>query len=174
VAVNGRFTMSATEPSAFVDNFVVYLVSPTQGFVMETDSDQLTFGQLVTQTGGPYSSSSLNGNYGVNFTGVDGSGVEADFVGQFDSSGTSTLSSGTLDINDEDLSTPTIANSSISAGSYTLANNTTGHGTISFTAAGAPFEFAFYFVSPSQAFILQIDDQYFVTIGAALSQPTIP
>ena len=172
--LNGRFVMTATEPSAFTDNFVVYLVSPTQAFIMETDSDQLTFGELLTQTGSPYSSASLNGNYGLNVTGLDGNGIEADIVGQIDSTGTSTLASGTLDINDEDLTTPTIANSAISAGSYSVTNTTTGHGTVSFTAAGAGFQFAFYFVSPSQAFMVQIDDNVFVTIGSALAQPTIP
>lgn len=176
--VNGRFTMTATEPSGFADNFVVYLVSPNQAFVMEADSDQLTFGQLVTQTGSPFSPSSLNGNYGLNVTGVDGSGVEADIVGQFTSGGTSTLTAGTVDINDEDLNPPTLPNSALSGGSYSLLNNAPGHGTVSFTAtttAGTvPFQFAFYLVSPSQAFMLQIDDNVFVTIGSALSQPTIP
>ena len=178
VTLNGRFVMTATEPSAFADNFVVYLVSTTQAFVMETDSDQLTFGQLVTQTGSPFSSSSLNGNYGLNVSGVDGNQVEADFVGQFTSGGSSTLTAGMLDINDEDSAPPTLPNSAISGGSYSLSNNTTGHGTLNFTAtttAGAlPFQFAFYFVSPTQAFMLQIDDQFFVTIGSALAQPTIP
>ena len=174
VTVNGRFVMTATEPSLFADNFVVYLVSPTQAFIMETDSDQLTFGELLTQTGSPYSSSSFNGNYGLNLSGVDGNGVEADFVGQVDSGGSSTLTSGTLDINDEDLNPPTIANSAISGGSYSIVTAATGHGTVSFTAANAPFQFAFYFVSPSQAFLLQIDDNVFVTIGSALAQPAIP
>lgn len=174
VTVNGRFVLTATEPSLAADNFVVYLVSPTQAFIMETDSDQLTFGELLTQTGSPYSSASLNGNYGLNVTGLDGNGIEADIVGQFDSSGNSTLASGTLDINDEDLTTPTIANSAISGGSYSVTNTATGHGTVSFTAAGAAFEFAYYFVSPTEAFMVQIDDNVFVTIGSALAQPTIP
>lgn len=176
VTVNGRFVLTATEPppfSTFTDNFVVYLVSPTQAFIMETDSDQLTFGQLLTQTGSPYAPSSLNGNYGLNSSGLDPQGVEADFVGQIASGGTSTLTAGTLDINDEDLTTPTIANSAISGGSYTVANTTTGHGTLSFTAASAPFQFAFYFVSPSHVFMLETDNN-FVGVGSALAQPTIP
>lgn len=174
VTVNGRFTMTATEPSTFTDTFVIYLVSPNQAFLMETDSDQLTFGQFVTQTGAPFGSSSLTGNYGVNFAGIDGNNVEADFVGQVDSGGAATLNSGTLDINDEDLMPPTIANSAISAGSYSITNSSTGHSTISFTVAGASFAFSFYFVSPSQIFMVQVDDQTFVTIGSAVNQPTIP
>ncbi|HWF39702.1 MAG TPA: hypothetical protein VG322_14355 [Candidatus Acidoferrales bacterium] len=181
VSLNGRFVLTATEPSLASDNFVVYLISPTQAFVMETDSDQLIFGQLLAQTGSPYAPSSLNGNYGLNLSGVDGNDVEADFVGQIASGGTSTLTGGTLDINDEDPTTlPSItdSNSAISGGSYSVTNTTTGHGTLSFTAsttAGAlPFQFYFYFVSPSQIFMLQIDDNVFVTIGSALAQPTIP
>jgi hypothetical protein len=165
--------MTATEPSLFVDNFVVYLISPSQAFVMETDSDQLTFGQFLTQTGTPFSSSSLNGNYGLNFSGIDGNSIEADFVGQIASSGTSILTAGTLDINDEDLSPPTIANSAISAGNYTVVTSSTGRGTIAFTVAGASFTFVSYFVSPNQIFMLQTDN-FFVTLGSAQTQPTIP
>lgn len=172
--LNGRFTLMATEPSGFTDNFVVYLVSPSQAFVMETDSDQLTFGQLLTQTGAPFSSSSLNGNYGINFAGIDGSSVEADFVGQVVSGGNATLTSGTLDVNDEDLTPPTIANSAISAGSYSVVNNATGRSTLSFTVAGASFTFSYYSVSPSQIFLLQVDNQLFITLGSALAQPVIP
>ena len=174
VTLNGRFTLMATEPSSFTDNFVVYLVSPSQAFVMETDSDQLTFGQLVTQTGAPFSSSSLNGNYGINFAGIDGRGVEADFVGQVTSGGSATLTSGTLDINDEDLAPPTIANSAISAGSYSVVNNATGRSTLGFTVAGASFTFSYYSVSPSQIFLLQVDNQLFITLGSAVAQPVIP
>lgn len=174
VTLNGRFTLTATEPSGFIDNFVAYMVSPNQAFVMETDADQVTFGQLLTQTGAPFSSASLNGNYGVNFAGIDGKGVEADFVGQVTSGGTGTLTAGTLDVNDEDLAPPTIANGAISGGNYSVANSSTGRSTIGFTVDNTSLTFSYYFVSDSQIFMLQIDDQIFVTIGSALVQPTIP
>jgi len=179
IPVNGRFTMTVTEPSNFADNFVVYLISPSQAMFMETDSDQLTFGQLVSQTGGPFSSSLLNGNYGLNFFGVDLNGVEADAVGQFAGGGTSTLTGGTIDINHEDVTPPTFPNNAISAGSYTVINNTTGHGTISFSAASStfqPFTFHFYFVSPAEVFLIETDRQpaFQAAMGSAQSQPTIP
>ena len=127
---------------------------------METDSDQLIFGQLGHADRHRRSLLFLNGNYGLNVSGVDGNKCEADFVGQFDSGGTSTLTAGTLDINDEDLlsTTPTIPNSAISGGSYTFSNKPLGTARSISLPAGAPFQFAFYFVSPSQAFMLQIDN----------------
>jgi hypothetical protein len=169
----GRFTMTATEPTLFIDHFVVYLVSPSQAFIMETDSDQFAFGQLVAQTGSPYTSSSFNGNYGINFSGVDPNSFEADFVGQITSGGAATLTGGTLDINYEDLKPPTVANNAISAGSYSIVNNTTGRSSIAFTVAGVPLTFAGYLVSPNQIFLLEIDGQFY-SIGSALTQPTIP
>jgi hypothetical protein len=174
VTVNGRFLVTATEPTGFTDNFVLYMISPGQSMVMETDPDQITFGQFLTQTGAPFASSAFNGNYGLNFFGIDANGEESDFLGQITSGGTSTLTAGTLDVNDEDLSVPTVPNNAISGGSYTVANTTTGRGTITFSAANASFSFSFYFVSPSQIFMVQTDNQFFLTLGSGQSQPTIP
>lgn len=172
--VNGRFTMTATEPSGFTDEFVVYLVSPTQAFVMETDPDQITFGQFVAQTGTSFTSASLGGNYGINFTGLDSNGAEVDVVGQITASGTSTLTSGTMiDINDQDLSPTTVPNNEISGGNYTVTNTASPPSTLNFMADGASLTFAFYFASPNQVFMVEQDTQ-FVSIGSAFSQPTIP
>ena len=102
-------------------------------------------------------------------------GVEADFVGQFASGGTSTLTAGTLDINDEDSTHAHHRQQRHLRRQLHRHRTTTGHGTLSFKNClqVLPFQFAFYFVSPSQVFMLQIDDN-FVTIGSALAQPTIP
>jgi hypothetical protein len=175
VTVNGRFQLTATEPSGFTDTFVLYMISPTQALIMETDAGQVTSGEILTQTAGPFSTASLNGNYGVNVSGVDSGGAEGDVAGQFTSGGTSTLTAGTVDVNDEGSSpTTTFANQAISGGSYTLVNNSTGHGTMTFMAAGATFQFTFYFVSPSEIFLVETDNQALLSVGSALSQPAIP
>jgi hypothetical protein len=177
IPVAGRLLFTATEPTGLVDNFVVYRISPSQAMIMETDSDQLTFGEIITQGVGPFSPASLNGNYGFNFTGIDGNQFESDFVGQIVSGGTSTLTGGTIDINDEDtalVNPSTIPNSAITAGSYSVINGTTGHGTLTFAAANVSFVFSIYFVSPSQIFMVQTDNQAFLSVGSAQTQPTIP
>jgi hypothetical protein len=178
VHVNGRFQMSLTsEPSGLAESFILYMISPTQVLIMENDTNHLTFGQLLTQTGGPFPATSLNGNYGVNFSGI-ATMFESDVVGQFTAAGsTGTLPAGTVDINDEDLypNTTTFPNSAISAGSFSMVTAATGHGTITFTAATATFAFNFYFVSPNQILLVETDDRVFlVTVGSALLQPTIP
>jgi hypothetical protein len=176
VNVNGRFSMSAVEPAGFADSFVFYLVSPSEAFAMEIDADQITSGEFLTQTGGPYMSSSFSGNYGLNFSGINLSaqeaGAEIDVVGQITAGANSTLTGGTIDINDEGASPSTLPNNAISGGNYAVETSA-GRSTLSFTAAQAPFGFFFYFVSPNQVFLLE-DDTNFISFGAALSQPAIP
>jgi fibronectin-binding autotransporter adhesin len=171
--VSGRFLLSATDPSLSADNFAVYLISPSKAMVMETDSSQLLFGQMLTQTLSSFTSGSLSGNYGMNFSGFDSSFFEADVLGQFTSSGASTLTAGTVDINYQALTTPTVPNNAISGGSYVVVTDATGHGTLTFTADSVAFAFHFYFVSPNQIFLVETDHE-FVSTGSALSQPTIP
>lgn len=175
VTVAGRYTVSATDPALRVDGFAVYLISPGKAMVLETDANAFTTGQMLAQTATTYTPTSLNGNYGLGFTGFDdtGNSYEGDFVGQFTSAGTTTLSAGTLDINYEGLSTPTVPGNTITVGSYTILNGATGHGTMTFTADGAIFSFHFFFVSPSQIELIETD-QLFVSTGAAISQPVIP
>ena len=131
-------------------------------------------GEILAQTSSPYSSASFTGNYGLNFSGIDASEFELDTVGQIDSTGTSTLSGGTMDINDEDSNgVTTFPNNAISGGAYAVVSNTTGRSTLVFTAGGLQFEFWFFFVSPNQVFLLE-DDSNFISFGSAFTQPAIP
>jgi hypothetical protein len=128
----------------------------------------------LNQTGGPFTTASLAGDYGLEFSGNEGS-VRVDLSGQFTASGASTLPAGVLDINNEDLpSVPFVfSNSPISNGSYTIADGKAGRGTITFKCAGGSFGFTFYFVSPTQ-FLLIETDQTFISTGIAEIQPIVP
>lgn len=173
--VAGRYTLTATDPALRADGFVAYLISPGKAMVLETDANAFTFGQMLAQTTASYSVTSLSGNYGFGFTGFDdtANGFEGDFVGQITSAGTGTLSAGTLDINYQGLSTPTVPNNSVTVASYAILTPGTGHGTMTFTADGAVFLFHFFFVSPNQIELIETDS-LFVSTGSALIQPVIP
>jgi hypothetical protein len=58
-----------------------YIASNSTVYMMEADTDATTSGQAMAQTGGPFTTSSLTGNYGLQFSGVDAAadGVEIDF-----------------------------------------------------------------------------------------------
>lgn len=170
VTVNGRGTATLNG----VGGFVFYIVSPSEIFLMENDGSAVASGEMLAQLAPPYSTASLTGNYGFQFSGIDAGGVEIDASGQFDSGGSGAISSGTLDLNDEDAVTePFFSSNTLSGASYTVDSTTVGRGTILYTAAGAGFAFTYYFVSPTQLVTVETDET-FISLGTAQSQPTIP
>ena len=98
-----------------------------------------------------------------------------DFSGQITSGGSGALSSGTIDVNDEDQTAePFFFSDTISAGAYTVTGSTTGRGTIGFNLGNSPLGFAYYFVSPAQIVLLETDATGQITLGGGQTQPTIP
>jgi hypothetical protein len=95
MAANGRGTMSlATTSGTFA--FAVY---PSSGGVilLETDSRFLTSGTALQQQGAPFTAGSLQGTYGLNFTGSN-NGAELDSIAEFTSDGATKLT-GIIDLN---------------------------------------------------------------------------
>lgn len=88
---NGRGTATFTHPGAGTFQFVFYLVSPTQGFIQDVSSPNFTMdGALRGQTGGPFSNTTLAGDYAFGWSGVSSTNLstdEEDFVGQLDMTG---------------------------------------------------------------------------------------
>ncbi len=89
-AGSGRGTMSFSTTISNLGqfNFVFYLISPTQGFVQDTSTSVVADGSLEAQSGGPFTTASVAGNYAVGWTGVNlGSSnnivFEEDFLGQY-------------------------------------------------------------------------------------------
>ena len=180
VTSNGRGTMGLSFPSATL-SFAFYIASNSTVYVMEADIDATTSGTAMAQTGGPFTTSSLTGNYGLQFSGADvaADGVEIDSSGQVVSSGTGTLSSGTIDSNFAgfDLpgqTEPYFGSEAISAGAYTVTNGTVGRGTIGFNLGSSAFGFAYYFISPTQIVLIETDLSGQDTEGNGQIQPTIP
>ncbi len=80
---SGRGTITFTDSTG---NYalVFYLSSATQGVIQDDSNPNITIdGTLLAQTGTPFSSSSLATNYAFNWSGVDSTGNEQDFVGSF-------------------------------------------------------------------------------------------
>jgi hypothetical protein len=97
VAANGRGTMTLNTSSGNF-GFVIY---PSSGGVLllQTDVQFLTTGTALQQQTTAFSSSTLSGTYGLNFTAAGGGGAELDAIAQFTADGTSKLN-GIIDINE--------------------------------------------------------------------------
>jgi hypothetical protein len=170
IVSNGRGTMTLSSVPTGTENFVFYMVSTSNAFVLETDGFQVTSGQLLAQSGVPFQASSLSGNFGFQVSGIaftfTGSSAPIDKSGQFFSDGKSAIS-GT-----EDLNAPGFTPGSLTIGSgstYTV-NDAAGRGSINVVTQNGSTTLDFYFVSPSQIFLIGADPTQ-VTVGAGQSQP---
>ncbi len=165
IVSNGRGTMSLG-----TESFVFYMVSKTKAFVLETDPTQVTSGQLLAQSGVPFQASSLTGNFGFQVSGIaftfTGFSAPIDKSGQFFSDGKSAIS-GTEDLNAPG-STP--GSLTIGSGSTYIVNDTAGRGSINVVTQNGSTTLDFYFVSPTQLFLIGTDPNQ-VTVGAGQSQP---
>ncbi|HVO56769.1 MAG TPA: hypothetical protein VMT51_03635 [Dongiaceae bacterium] len=83
----GRGTLSFTDSKLGTYAFVFYLNSSSGGVIQEVSKNNVGDGNLQLQTGGPFSNSSLAGDYGFNLSGVSSNSstqvtAEEDYVGQ--------------------------------------------------------------------------------------------
>jgi hypothetical protein len=122
VAGSGRGTITFKVPG-LTDTFsyVFYMISPTQAYIQDQSQDIVEDGSLLAQGSGTISSSSLAGNYALNWSGVTitngNSSGEEDVVGATTVSSSAGLT-GTVDINE--FSTDTQATGITLSGSLTL------------------------------------------------------
>ncbi len=153
VAANGRVTLTATGQSMPI----IYLTGPNQGFVIGTDAN-VTDGQILPQTGSPFSDASFSGNYLGEMlpTYIYGppccsSNTTIDLeLDDFTADGSGTLA-GTTYL--EDL----VNGPSINAVSGTYSMSSSGRGTVTQNSSTANI---FYVVSPTQVLMIPAAGSY--------------
>ncbi|HEY6253031.1 MAG TPA: hypothetical protein VI685_23985 [Candidatus Angelobacter sp.] len=144
VAGNGRGTMTLNSGSI---NYAIY---PSTGGVqaLEIDTNTVAVGTAFQQSG-PFSNSSLQGNYGLNFTGVTAT-TEIDSEAQFSGDGSGHIT-GAADFNNGGTLSPNLS----LTGSYTISANGRGTGTLQ-TALGTQ-NVIFYAVSNTRTLLIDVD-----------------
>jgi len=149
------------------DNFVIYLNGGTDPpLAMELDQYGVTTGNLYTQSGGPFTLTSFQGNYGLNYTqfAYDAEAeeyvIESDTSGQAFADGAGNLL-GTLDINYPGSPEPdqafTGAYSSSASGRFTGLLSSPIVFQHLFGAGVETLGFSYFVVSPSQVVIIETD-----------------
>lgn len=149
-AGRGAFQYTA---AGFVNNFNYYVVNANMALLMETDSNVLGIGEMESQTGAPFSTNSLSGNYVFgsfgdtqnNLSGVNSTGVF--------SVSSSAISNGTYD---------SVIDGSVTAnqaytGTVNSVDATTGRVTVTLTPTGPgnTIQEVWYLVNPTRAFQLR-------------------
>ena len=162
-AGSGRGTATFNNSTGMF-TFVFYLMSPTQAVFQETDSGIVSDGVFQAQAPGPFTASSLAGDYAFRWNAVDTNG-EDDFVGRLTLTSAG-VPSGGVDFNESGqvfLSYPF-------NGTLALAPDSTGANTFSITTTPSPtntLNFTLYIVNPTQSFVVGTDPQ--IVAGGVMS-----
>lgn len=180
VAGSGRGTVTFTDSNLGVFSFVFYLISPTQAFIQDTSAGIIGDGNMLAQTG-PFTSSNLAGNYAFNWSGVNlGSSqnapFEVDFVGEYVSTSSGSLS-GAIDFVELGSTTkniPAFLDISLS-GMLGITGDGTASNTYTATAATSPsntFHYKAYIASPNLIFLVGSDTDR--VIAGSIALQTVP
>ncbi len=157
VASNGRGAMTLNGGAI---NFAIY---PTTSGVMlmEIDSN-IVAGGTAFQQAGPFSNTSVKGNYGMNFTGDVPGSNEIDSIAQFVADGDGNAP-GSIEFNNGG----GLSSNLTLTGAYSIAAS--GRGTGSFASTFGTQNVIFYVVSSSQVVFIDIDTGL-VTSGQLIQQ----
>ncbi len=147
VAASGRGTLTLIN-STGTSNFVIY---PSTGGVLALEVDKVivSSGSALLQTGNSFSNTSVQGNYGLNFSGAIAL-AEIDAVAQFNADGSGHLT-GTLDFNNGGALYLGLALN----GTYSVSNN--GRGTATLQSSAGILNLDFYVVDPAHVLFVEID-----------------
>ena len=132
---------------------------PNADLIEFDDTDDQVSGVLLQQT---VPSATPSGNYAFGLLGADAASHRYALAGSF-ATGTT---SGVLD--SDDAGTPQ-ANVPFTLSALNAPNPSTGRGTLAFTVGGTASNYAYYVVNPTQALVMEIDQNATVA-GAMLAQ----
>ena len=166
---SGRVTITFTDSQLSKNgaySFIAYMASSSQGMIQDVENGFVLDGQILAQTGGPFSASTAAGDYAFNYSGLGRNNDtvaigEEDFVGHLNvTNAASTNATGAMDFNAFSSNTGIFLNVGVS-GALTLGGDgTTSTGTrntLSLKTGNSPsttYRFITYVVNPNTLFIL--------------------
>ena len=164
VSANGRGTAQLVG-GGLTANFTFYIVSRGSAKFVEVDASPapIVAGAAVQQTpNATFNQGSLNGRYAFLLSGASPSGTIAT-AGSFSAAGTGTLTSGSLDENNNG----SVLNAQSFTGSYLI--DSTGRGTASFQAPNRTYAIVFYLTAQGGA-VVQETDSSIASDGVSAAQ----
>ena len=147
MVANGRGTMNLVTTAG---NFTFAIYPSTGGvLVLETDVRFLTSGTALQQQTTPFTASSLQGTYGMNFT-ASNNGSELDSIAEFTADGASKLT-GIIDLNNSG----GITFGQALSGTFTVVSN--GRSTMTLQTPLGTQNLVVYLVNSTRALFVEID-----------------
>lgn len=157
---NGR-GIATINSSYGTQNFVFYVVNSKDLKFIETDTQPIVSGEVLSQAPGPFTIATLNGAHALTLGGTDGSNNPFALGGVFTTDGAGNVTSGALDAND---SGNTFLGTSVT-GTYTM--NSTGRGILRLTSQS--LQFAFYAAANGSIQLVDVDGSVGIS-GTAQAQ----
>jgi hypothetical protein len=135
--------------------FVIYFISPGDGYIQETDSSTVGDGVVLSQRGGTFSTANVTGSFALNWTGAaPPTTAQQDVTGRLGLTYASSAGAvaGTWDRNLALVLKPGVT----LTGSYSLAVN--GRGTVTLMDANSvTYDLAAYVANSNTVFLVDID-----------------
>jgi hypothetical protein len=160
----GTFTFTSSGVGTFADVF--YLISATQGVALETTKGIIGTGPMYAQSDGPFTISTVVGNYAASWNGVQlGSTTIVPFaedgVGQYAVANTNSSNiSGIADYTELGLSSKTVFTDVGFGGTLTINGDGTANNHYKYALTGTPsvtLNFQAYFVNPGKVLMICSD-----------------
>jgi hypothetical protein len=161
-AGTGRGTLTFTDSKAGTFTFIFYLSSPTQGVVQDNSPGIVSDGTIMAQTGGPFTTSALAGNWALNLAGTSVNGTtggfgEEDFLGQYTLSNAGAISGG---VDFTEISASSVVTNAGITGVHSVAGDGTQRNPYTFTISASPsatLNFSAYQVDANTFFVVGTD-----------------
>jgi hypothetical protein len=153
ISVNGTYTVANTGRGTLNLGGTAFAIYPTTtgGLLMLDLNTAIASGTALQQGSASFSNSSINGTYGLNFTGVNlNLQTEVDAIAQFTADGNGNMK-GAFDFNNEGALNPNLS----LAGTYSISANGRGTGTL--TSSAGSFSVIYYVVSSSRVLFIEAD-----------------
>jgi hypothetical protein len=162
---NGRATATFNF-SGGTANEVIWMVSPSRGFMLVNDPNTVEDGTLDLQQSTSFSATSLNGQYAFLNSGftINGAAFPLDRVGTFIPDG-----SGKLNLNETVNSSGNVTGGQVFSGTFQVSGNGRAMATINQVSL-TNNDFVFYLISGTDAYVLQNDAGVQIS-GAISKQP---
>ncbi len=179
-AGSGRGTFTFKDSGLGTFSNVFYMISPTQAVMQDISPGLVTVGPMLAQSGSPFTTTSLAGNYALSWDGVQ-LGVttsipfQEDLVGQYVlSNATSNNISGVVDYTELGLSSSTLLSDIALTGNLKISSDGTNRNTLQMVTGGSSsttFDFQGYVANPTTMFIVSTDSSR-VVAGVVTQQQT--
>jgi hypothetical protein len=155
VAASGRAIATFAPSGEPAMTFVIYFISPGDGYIQETDSSTVGDGVVLSQRGGTFSTANVTGSFALNWTGAaPPTTAQQDVTGRLGLTYASSAGAvaGTWDRNLALVLKPGVT----LTGSYSLAVN--GRGTVTLMDANSvTYDLAAYVANSNTVFLVDID-----------------